>query len=142
VVPIEAQVIIVTKCHLDISKEEKRKIKASLAIKSHQKLFFTGIHYENYFTNGVQQIPLQLMENFNLVTGIAKPQPLVKHLRDNRLDFKHFAYPDHHLSTEKDFMRLKEHLPHEKLFYLPIKTVFLEDQEVFDKEVMSFVAQA
>ncbi len=153
-----AQVIIVTKCHLDISKEEKRKIKASLAIKSHQKLFFTGIHYENYFTNGVQQIPLQLMENFSLVTGIAKPQPLVKHLRDNRLDFKHFAYPDHHLftekelqelrslslivTTEKDFMRLKEHLPHEKLFYLPIKTVFLEDQEIFDKEVMSFVAQA
>lgn len=153
-----ADVVIVTKCPLKISEKEKKKIAKDLNIKAHQKLFFTAIHYEDYFTNGMQQIPIQLMEDFNLVTGIAKPQPLVNHLKQNGLDVKHFSYPDHHLftekeleslrkesllvTTEKDFMRLKDHFPIEKLFYLPIKTVFLDHKEEFEQEVMRFVAQA
>jgi len=153
-----ADVIVVTKCPLTISEEEKKKISKSLGIKAYQKLFFTGIHYEDYFTNGVQRIPIQLMEEFKLVTGIAKPKPLVNHFKENGLEVKHFSYPDHHLftekelvtlrkepllvTTEKDFMRLKDHFPLEKLFYLPIKTVFLEGKEEFDQEIMHFVAQA
>ncbi|MDT0295388.1 tetraacyldisaccharide 4'-kinase [Mesonia ostreae] len=153
-----ADVVIVTKCPLTISEEEKIKITKSLKIKAHQKLFFTGIHYEDYFTNGVQRIPIQLMEKFNLVTGIAKPKPLVHHLKANGLDVKHYSYPDHHLftekeletlrkepllvTTEKDFMRLKDHFPREKLFYLPIKTVFLENKKEFDQEIKHFVGRA
>ena len=152
-----ADVVIVTKCPLTISEEEKNKITQSLAIKDHQKLFFTGIYYEDYFTNGVQQIPIQLMKEFNLVTGIAKPKPLVNHLKENGLDAKHFSYPDHHLftekeletlrkesllvTTEKDFMRLKDYFPPEKLFYLPIKTVFLDAKEEFDQEIIRFAGK-
>lgn len=153
-----ADVVIVTKCPLTISEEKKRKISKSLNLKAHQKLFFTGIHYESYFTNGVQRVPIQLMEEFNLVTGIAKPTPLVNHLKENGLDVKHYSFPDHHLftekeletlrkepllvTTEKDFMRLKDHFPLEKLFYLPIKTVFLDNKKEFDQEIKRFVAQA
>jgi len=153
-----ADVIIVTKCDLTISDKEKNKIASSLAIKPHQQVFFTGIHYEDYFTNGKQQIPIDLMEGFNLVTGIAKPKPLVNHLKKNGLNFKHNPYPDHHfftdkelqtlknlpliVTTEKDYMRLKKHIPKEKLFYLPIRTVFLGNQDVFDRRIRSFVEQA
>ena len=44
------------------------------------------------------------------------------------------------LTTEKDFMRLKGLIAEQQLYYLPIKTKFLNNGEQFDQLLQSFVA--
>ena len=85
-----------------------------------------------------------------MVTGIANPKPLVNFLKGKELNFTHKKYPDHHhfttseinqlkeeeiiLTTEKDFMRLQSRLGKFAIYYLPIKTIILKQQEKFFKE--------
>jgi tetraacyldisaccharide 4'-kinase len=86
-------------------------------------------------------------KKFALVTGIAKPGPLVEFLKDQGCVFDHKKYPDHHdfsdsevsklkkneiiLTTEKDYMRLQPKLGKFAVYYLPIKTLILKDQGSF-----------
>jgi tetraacyldisaccharide 4'-kinase len=86
-------------------------------------------------------------KKFTLVTGIAKPQPLVDFLKRENLNFNHKKYPDHHdftnsevvklkkneiiLTTEKDYMRLQPKLGKFSIYYLPIKTIILREQDSF-----------
>ena len=43
------------------------------------------------------------------------------------------------ITTEKDFVRLSEKLPNESLFYLPIKSSFVNSGENFDKKIINYV---
>ena len=97
----------------------------------------------------------QDFKSFTLVTGIAKPQPFVAHLKQLGLNFKHLDFPDHYnfknddlqkinkaeliLTTEKDFMRLKNQLPVEKIYYLPIEVKILNEVETFEKTIKCWV---
>jgi tetraacyldisaccharide 4'-kinase len=63
---------------------------------------------------------------FTLVTGIARPGPLLAEIKREGFDFEHLSFPDHHsfdqaelrrlkaiprlLTTEKDAVRLREDL--------------------------------
>ena len=91
------------------------------------------------------------------MTGIANPKPLVEHLEKQGLIFEHRAYNDHHnfteeeirslqheeliLTTEKDYMRLKNQISREKIFYLPIRTRFLNGAADFDARVRGYVQE-
>ncbi|MDF2457069.1 MAG: lpxK [Cytophagaceae bacterium] len=93
-----------------------------------------------------------------LVTGIARPQPLVLHLQKEKTLLEHIQYPDHHyfsekesyevmkayqkladkeagiLITEKDYARLstvtKELWKDLPLFYIPIAVEFIEGEDL------------
>ncbi len=151
-----ADLVVVTKCPLSLSKAQQEKIKKKLRLQPKQEVFFAGIAYNDLITNGMQEIPLSLFaDNFTLVTGIANPKPLVQFLKEQDLVFEHLNYPDHHnftekeitelqkrgiiLTTEKDYMRLKKDIPQENLFYLPIKTQFLDKEEVFRSKLSKLV---
>ncbi len=151
-----ADVVVVTKCPADLSETERKKLRQSLDLLPKQQLYFSFINYANYITNGVQKMTFKAIPaHFCLVTGIAKPKPLVQFLRAQQLVFNHKKYADHHrfteaeiaqltqekfvLTTEKDFMRLKNLLPAERLFYLPIQQDFIANKKDFDQEVKSFV---
>jgi tetraacyldisaccharide 4'-kinase len=43
------------------------------------------------------------------------------------------------VTTEKDYVRLKGQLPAAQLFYLPIKTDFVQDQPNFDQTILNYV---
>lgn len=150
-----ANIVVVTKCPGNLSVEKQEKIKSKLKLKPSQSLYFSYIAYADFFTNGNKKISLNEIDRFCLVTGIAKPKPLVDHLKSKDLDFEHKRFPDHHnfsekeivslrkeeiiITTEKDFMRLKGDLPKEKLFYLPIKTNFIGEKDKFDREILNFI---
>ena len=151
-----ADLIVVTKCKPTISAEEMLKIKQQLNPLPSQKVFFSAIKYSEVAYNLQQNSkPLQDFKNFTLVTGIAKPQPFVEHLKQLGLEFKHLDFPDHYnfknddlqkinkaeliLTTEKDFMRLKNQLPAEKLFYLPIEVKILNEVETFEKTIKRWI---
>ncbi len=135
-----ADVIIVTKCPKDLKEETKAEIAKKIKLNSNQKLFFSGIAYDDTIYSEKESTSINILNGskFSLVTGIANSNPLVEYLESIGLSFEHLNYKDHYnftekdldklnrkkliLTTEKDFMRLKGKLDASKLFYLPIKT--------------------
>lgn len=152
-----AHIIVVTKCPENMRSEEQKKIKDKLKIKKYQELFFSYIGYDSKIRNEEKEVTLKDMdaEKVCLVTGIANPKPLQKFLAQQNISFDHLNFPDHHnftpkdlekialapfvITTEKDFMRLKDLIAHPNLFYLPIKMKFLNNAYKFDRLVEGFV---
>ena len=153
-----ANVIIVTKCPSDLSKQEQANIKNKLAISPKQTLFFSTIEFDEYVysENGKQLVSeIQNVDKL-LLAGIAKPQTFFAHLQSIKEECLIFS--DHHqftekdlleiknkannkiiITTEKDFVRLKGSLPKESLYFLPIKTKFLLEEDNFDKIITNYV---
>ena len=101
-------------------------------------------------------------EEILLVTGIANPGPMIEYLREMQCSFRHLEFADHHkltdkehekiraarenlkgknkivLTTEKDFVRNFERADY-PVFYLPIRTLFLEGEESFKKRIHDYV---
>ena len=90
-----------------------------------------------------------------LLAGIAKPEPFFKYLKSEK-DVK-LVFPDHHhftdediltikskakesliITTEKDYVRLKNSVLAKQLFYLPIKTSFISNRTIFDS-ILSYL---
>lgn len=157
-----ANVIVVTKCPPNLSEAEQQKITNRLKPKPHQQVFFTCIAYDDFVYSGngetlaVAEINAQAKV---LVAGIAKPKPFYDYLAGDNNVIK--TYPDHHdftdaeinelnslaqnqiiVTTEKDFMRLRGRLPQNRLYYLPIKSQFLNGGDDFDKTILHYVERS
>lgn len=158
-----AGVIIVTKCPPDISVTEQQKVIKKLKPAPGQQVFFTCIAYDNtvYSGSGVQAAMAEIaLQPKVLVAGIAKPKPFFNHLATEGDVLK--EYPDHHnftdseinelslmaqnrviVTTEKDYMRLQGRLPDNRLFYLPIKSRFINGGDAdFDKTILNYVERS
>ena len=152
-----ADMIIVTKCPKDLSEIAQQKIREKLKIK--QQVFFTSIQYDDYvFGNDSQLLVSEIQsESKVLVAGIAKPKLFFDFLKSEKDDT--LVFPDHHhfsqqdceqilakangrkiITTEKDFVRLNGLLPKAQLFYLPIKSTFLNTN--IDKTIEDYVGQS
>ena len=147
-----ADLVIVTKCPEKHSYSKLQEIQYILNLKPVQKIYFSKISYDESIYGISETLPLNYLldKNFTLVTGIANPKPLVEFLKQNQFNFEHKKFPDHHhfsnteiknlkgkeiiLTTEKDFVRLQPRLNKFAIYYLPIKTVILREQEKFFKE--------
>lgn len=157
-----ANCVIVTKCPAEINEQEKNKIATKIGVKR-ERVFFSSIKYAS-------MKPLQLQVSdpkaILLVTGIANPNPLIRHLKSKyRVDHLHFD--DHHaftkeeiakihqkfdtfargekiiLTTEKDFMRLKNFASEWNLnaypwYYQPI-TVEIDNEKQFKTLIDQYV---
>lgn len=142
-----ADVIVVTKCPETIDASKAEVIIEKLKPKPHQQVYFSKIDYAAEIKSNSETIPLDYLlgKQFLLVTGIANPKPLVHFLNGKGLDFEERSFPDHHnftatemealkshrliLTTEKDFMRLRPISHTAEIYYLPIKTIFLNGAE-------------
>lgn len=142
-----ADIIVVTKCPENISDSKMEEIKQKLKLKPYQEIYFSKIGYSSEIKNETESKPLSYIKNqtFLLVTGIANPKPLVDLLKNEGLSFEEKSFPDHHnfttseierlkkhrliLTTEKDFMRLQPIANATEIYYLPIKTVILNEAE-------------
>ncbi|MBC8753538.1 tetraacyldisaccharide 4'-kinase [Kordia sp. YSTF-M3] len=153
-----ADVIVVTKCPTEVSESKMLQIVQKLRPKANQAVFFTTIAYAETIQNETEKLPLISLKQqpFVLITGIANPTPLLRHLNDQGLSYVHLKYPDHHhfseseinsikqkagskriLTTEKDFMRLLGSL--DALYYLPITVAFLAEEVSFQEKVKTFI---
>lgn len=152
-----ADMIIVTKCPKDLSELAQQKIREKLKVK--QQVFFTTIQYDDcVFGNDSQLLVSEIQsESKVLVAGIAKPKLFFDFLKNDNDET--LVFPDHHhfsqqdcelilakangrkiITTEKDFVRLNGLLPKEQLFYLPIKSTFLNTN--IDKTIEDYVGQS
>ncbi|MBU3821900.1 tetraacyldisaccharide 4'-kinase [Flavobacteriaceae bacterium XHP0103] len=150
-----ADIIVVTKCPENISDLEKENVIKKLKIDNHQQVFFSSIQYADKIVSAKNKIKLNSLGHFTLVTGIANSSPLVDFLLKNQLKFEHLNFKDHHnfsvsdikdletkgliVTTEKDFMRLKQYASlRDNLYYLPIE-VALSDKAKFNTLINKFV---
>ena len=155
--------ILITKCPKNLTDLSKKRIVTKLK-KYQKKVFFTSITYDKK-TSGDKNIFTKDLKNYQvlLITGIANPSSLLSFLQENKVNFKHCQFSDHHhftdteiekikrefaclssskkmiLTTEKDYVRLKNSI--EELSYLGIQTSFLSRQEEFNLILKSHVKQ-
>ena len=153
-----ANLIIVSKCAKNLSLDEQNKIKSKLNLASTQNLYFSYIDYDEsiYAENSTLKVSELWNVDKLLLAGIAKPEPFFAYLQSKNEE--KLVYPDHHhftendileiknkaqnkiiITTEKDFVRLKDSIPSEQLYYLPIRSSFLADDENFDKIIRNYV---
>ena len=150
-----ADIVIVTKCPKNIDEIRKNKIKNKLNLKLSQKLFFSSIEYSKsvIFNNTKTQFNNFVKDKFILVTGLASSDHIVDYLANNKCDFEHKEFNDHHdyilkdfekvnpslniLTTEKDYAKLIKILPKRKIYYLPI-TVNIDSNKLFDKLILDY----
>jgi tetraacyldisaccharide 4'-kinase len=149
-----ANIIIVTKCPEGVAYSKLQEIQFNMKLQGQQKVFFSKIGYDHMIHGVTESQPLEYLldKRFTLVTGIANPEPLTTYLKRKELDFTHKKFPDHHhfstteiaalkqheiiLTTEKDYVRLQPELEKFALYYLPIKTVILNEQDVVLKKMI------
>ena len=152
-----AKLVVVTKCPPKLTEREMETIRGKLRLQNYQHLYFSFIDYGEEIISEKTRAKLSRLndEKFTLVTGIANPKPLVNYLQQKGFNFKHAVFKDHHnfseaeiarlkkesllLTTEKDYVRLYKNFENEQLFYLPVKTAFLDKEMEFKQEILKFV---
>jgi tetraacyldisaccharide 4'-kinase len=160
-----ADVIVVTKCPVDLGEELMKKMNAQLALYTNKPVFFSRIQYGAPQPAMNHHQPLQ--NRVILVSGIANHTPLEDYVKMNFALLKHFVFRDHHrytagdlelirkyvekqqhpvsiLTTEKDRVRLEtlelqDHVGKLPIFYMPIEMTFIGNGKEFDSLVLEFV---
>jgi tetraacyldisaccharide 4'-kinase len=141
-----ADAVIITKCPIKITEEEKEKIRSEVLAYSKVEIpiFFAKISYLE-ITSYASKNSFDETKNVAIFTAIAKPKVFVKYLTEKKLTIeKEFDFPDHHsfskkdidkvlgkshenmqiITTEKDMVKLKPQLSDlelKRFFYVPIE---------------------
>lgn len=161
-----AQIIVVTKCPVDLSVKDQENIRLKLNVLKWQSLFFTKINYGLQAVGEKSEIAVSELINYGviLVTGIANPNTLIQFLTEQNIAFMHLKFKDHHnftnqdialisetynnlnqnkklvLTTEKDYVRIFDKL--QNIYYLPIEIGFLNGEDYFNKLINKYVGES
>jgi tetraacyldisaccharide 4'-kinase len=151
-----ANIIIVTKCPPGITGPEQQKIRKDIGLDV--PIFFSSIAYDDKVYNDTESLAVNEIKSMPkvLLAGIAKPQPFFDYLQSGADEIIEFS--DHHgfsesdiasiknkandkiiITTEKDFVRLKAKILKKQLYYLPIKSQLIADQDAFDQTILNYV---
>ena len=148
-----ADLVVVTKCPQALPLTERDRIRNLLDLKDGQELAFASLGYSDPTDLNGETISMDRLrsQTLTVVTGIARPEPLLAHLRDLGLHFEHLRFRDHHsfteaelnrlgkrhpiLTTEKDATRLEGKLP--DVWVLPVRHCFQPSDEAVMKGLLS-----
>jgi tetraacyldisaccharide 4'-kinase len=155
-----ADVIVVTKCSTTLTKEEQSSLKYSLNAYSNAPVYFSTIAFDDQVHSNAKAILVSEIQQSScvLVAGIAKPDSFFDYLKNEQSVC--LTYPDHHhftendilhiqqqagekkiVTTEKDYVRLKDSDLKDQLYYLPIRTSFINDSDQFDAAIVNYLRQ-
>lgn len=161
-----ADVIVVTKCPETLSEETKTTFVQSIRQYAMPKVpvYFSGTRYKN--PQAVYGTSVAPEGKVLLISGLAKADHFEQFVRKKYEVERHLAYGDHHYYTIEDVQRIKEEfiqskgdfllttekdmvklLPSEiqevledlPIFYLPIETYILDNENAFIEEVLNSV---
>lgn len=162
-----ADTIVVTKCPPDLSREAASQIRNRLHPQPGQRVFFSSVCYGGYHRLTDDVSAATLSDTCTLralaLSGIAHPQPFVRHLCGDFREVDVLAFPDHHaftdaelahiaeqaaafdvvVTTAKDAARLsslRDRLPPDlcqKLWVLPIHVAFLDEEDRPENDTFS-----
>ncbi len=104
-----ADIVLVTKCKSQLTKEEQQQIIAQNKIEN--PCFFTSFEYDTITSFSGENTVMDLQGvNVLLVTGIANPNPLQEYLNERGANVTHLSYADHYNFTAKDIQIMAEKL--------------------------------
>jgi tetraacyldisaccharide 4'-kinase len=105
-----ADVIIVSKCPVDLAVDKQQNIVAGMSLLPYQQIFFTSINYM-----GLQDLSGKAADTIIdadttvfLLTGIANARPLISHIKKQTLHVIHHNYSDHHRFSLKNITKLAD----------------------------------
>lgn len=105
-----ADIIVVTKSPRSLSSSEKLSVRKQLKPKAHQALFFAHLRYDDLIPlrEGASRklTTINAQTAILLITGIANPDPLKEELNRYSATLLHHDYPDHHVFTRKNMLKL------------------------------------
>jgi len=109
-----ADVIVVTKCPLNITPIEMRLVESELKPETNQLLFFSSYVYQEIipvFPELNQEVWTldkikERKASVLLVAGIVSPEPIILHLSTYSDEIKTLFFEDHHTFQLKDFNRI------------------------------------
>lgn len=155
-----ANVIVVTKCPTTLSDTEQTQIKQRIKSYSDAPVYFSTIAFDESVQSSTTSVPVATIQQSAcvLLAGIAKPASFFNYLTNSASIC--LTYPDHHhftetdiqqikqqagekmiVTTEKDYVRLKDSVLKEQLYYLPIRTSLLVGSNEFDATVLDYLKQ-
>ena len=164
-----ANIIIVTKCPVDLDEKQKKKLLYEIHAWPGQQVYFTTIDYgiPYHIFNKQKTWNFTGEEEVLLVCGIANPKPLKDYLHNKAHTYYQLNFSDHHifniddlnnikkkfdgielenkiiLTTEKDavrFVKFDKELSELPVYVLPITHKFLFDEgEAFNTSVLSYI---
>ena len=109
-----AKIIVISKCPADLKEEAAQQFLKQLQPLPHQKVFFSYFRYGQTYLltapNEKQDLASFKDAPILLLTGIAKPGPLVQYLEQQGQQVKLMAFGDHHLYSEKDWRNIQQSL--------------------------------
>ena len=154
-----ADIIVVTKCPVDLKTKDKETFIESLNPTDHQKVFFSTLTYKQNIKSDLGEVNIDTLgeNDFILVTGIADSSYLVNFLKSKNFNFKHLKYSDHYnfnkpsidkirslsngkivLTTEKDYGRLRPKINDREIYYVEVSMIFNTEMNEFNfKETIS-----
>tara|TARA_B100000965_G_C19593712_1_gene759121 strand:- start:778 stop:1791 length:1014 start_codon:yes stop_codon:yes gene_type:complete len=151
-----ADLVIVTKCPINMEANEMNLLKKQIDFNPAKNVFFTTISYSKTLF-GVKNIELNCFkkEKILLVTGVANPNPLLDYLNSQNINFFHLNFSDHHkyskndifkihkdfksktiLTTEKDYVKIKKLNLDNNLYFIKMRTLFLNDGDKSFKKII------
>ena len=168
-----ANAVLVTKSPNPVNIVDQIDIRKKIDLTIEQRISFSSIKYGQLINLFTEETTDEIKGKIIfLLTGIANPKPLLKHLNEFSANIIQFEYPDHHdysvedlkalivafnehptkekiiITTEKDSKRLlgdnlKDLLLDLPIFYLPIEIELAsKDKFTFDKNILDYVANA
>ena len=131
-------------------------------------VFFSSINYDEKVYSETESLSVREIKSKPklLLAGIANPKPFFDFLKADTDDTSQWrtgrsqimTFSDHHhfseseikdiknkaneriiVTTEKDFVRLDAKILKRQLFYLPIKSKLVSNQETFDQTILNYV---
>ena len=152
-----ADAILVTKCPDDLELSRKEAIKKEIRRYAEAPVYFTKVSYQDPIPFDPETPKSQVPRKYVVVAGIAKNDDFIQYCTSTYLIQHTLSFPDHHtysdkdidqiaaalapdiglLTTEKDWVKLNSAkvLQGFACYYVPIKTIFLEDEDKFLQEV-------
>jgi tetraacyldisaccharide 4'-kinase len=105
-----ANVLIVTKCPLDITVHEQERMQKKLSPYLYQEVFFTGITYQALRNKEGRDAGISIDKGtvVFLLTGIANPDPMYQYLAQSKAQIIQHKYPDHHRFSLKNITKLAD----------------------------------
>ncbi|MBN1187771.1 MAG: tetraacyldisaccharide 4'-kinase [Bacteroidales bacterium] len=107
-----AEIIIISKCPVDLKEDEKKKWEDKYLTHTNQRIFFTSMAYEGLNPMFSSQKALTFQDikqqkiSVLLFTGIANPKSLRNKLMDYATQVSLLEFPDHHTFTHTDIQKL------------------------------------
>jgi len=105
-----ADCFIVTKCPPRMQENEQEAFSNRLSNFSKKMILYATLVYDSKLYGPKEKMELDYLKGrkFTLVTGIADPLPLVKHLKKNDLVFEHLKFSDHHIFHSSEIEELRQ----------------------------------